>query len=511
MDDFNTAPQNQPDEGLAPAPLGTLGKKGKKRREKERTREAAIAARKFAGNPKKQIEFTLGKSLPAAIGRERPVSIKRISDMYDVMCRIINDLKKINVRVQDVRNISRKNAVALVRYWSERPERPLSKATIDQYVNVLRCYMTMIGKPGVVPEGEEWRACLEKEGLAIARERRGQIALEAKGWTDKNVDLDDLLPAIREKSPVCAAILRLIEAFGARPSEGWQYKPERGERKDHIYLTETKGGKPRPVYYYDDQPELRARQLEAFEEALAVAKKVDPDRGLLAEPGLSPKQMRRRFYYVMELFGITKKGLGVVPHGLRHDYANKKFEHLSGLPAPAKQLLPAAAYRKNKDVVDAARKAVSADLGHERKSITGAYNGNVRSLKLAEARSNHRMAKLLERMEVHAPLMLLAGMHEAWVLDVEALASSLKATPTIAIGFTRESAHGTGPHSAKALVDVAQRLSLAVGCAVSFMSWEGTERPENSLEINLEQARRNASGRGPDADPPGLGGHSPQG
>lgn len=464
-----------------------MGQRKRQRRENLRTRQAAEAARLYKGNPIRQVHFILGAEVPAEIGRVRSVGYKRYSDLFTIMCRIIKNLAAIGVRVQDVRYISRKNAIALVKYWSERRE-PLTKGTIDQYVNVLRCFMAMIGRADVIPKHEEWRKCLENAGVAVARERREQIPEHSKGWSDKSVDVYALLPAIREHSPVSASILRLAREFGFRPSEGYQLKPERSDRKDHVYLWDTKGGKPRPVYYSSD-PEKAARQREAFEEALAVVQAVNPQKGILAEPGRTVKQMKRRFYYVMEKFGVTKAKLGVVPHGLRHDYANEEFEHLSGLPAPAKKTLPAAVYRENKELVLAARRAVSAQMGHERASIVKCYTGSEQKLLIAEARNSGRMAKLLTRVEAFAPTFLQAGFMEMWILDVEALATSRDRRPSFAVAFTRDEAVASADNDGRVLARLSGELGTALGCSVSFLSWASRNRPDDALEVNLEQTR----------------------
>ena len=72
----------------------------------------------------------------------------------------------------------------------------------------------------------------------------------------------------------------------------------------------------------------------------------------------------------MERFGITKRDLQVVPHGLRHQCAARDFAGITGaLPAVAGGPMVDAA-------LDArARDTVSEQLGHGRRQITTVYLG----------------------------------------------------------------------------------------------------------------------------------------
>jgi integrase len=76
----------------------------------------------------------------------------------------------------------------------------------------------------------------------------------------------------------------------------------------------------------------------------------------------------RRLRYVMERFGITKRDLHVVPHGLRHQFAADRYHDETGHPPPVAggPAVPAA-------VDAAARRGVSILLGHGRTQITNAY------------------------------------------------------------------------------------------------------------------------------------------
>jgi hypothetical protein len=79
-------------------------------------------------------------------------------------------------------------------------------------------------------------------------------------------------------------------------------------------------------------------------------------------------QNRRRFYHVMSRLGVTKRQLGVVPHGLRHERANDEYEVATGHPSPV---------RGGHDVSNdtTGRHRIARLLGHGRPRISSYYIG----------------------------------------------------------------------------------------------------------------------------------------
>jgi integrase len=70
----------------------------------------------------------------------------------------------------------------------------------------------------------------------------------------------------------------------------------------------------------------------------------------------------------MERFGVTKKDLGVTPHGLRHQYAADKYRDSTGSPPPVNG---GGAVEPELDI--ATRRNIAERLGHGRVQITNAY------------------------------------------------------------------------------------------------------------------------------------------
>jgi integrase len=85
------------------------------------------------------------------------------------------------------------------------------------------------------------------------------------------------------------------------------------------------------------------------------------------------KQNQGHFYRALEKVGITKKESGVVPYGLRHEFANDTYEEKAGVASPVR-----GGSVPDRETDRAARRAVSRLLGHHRAQVTGSYCGSPR-------------------------------------------------------------------------------------------------------------------------------------
>ena len=93
----------------------------------------------------------------------------------------------------------------------------------------------------------------------------------------------------------------------------------------------------------------------------------------VSDPRRTLAQAERHLRYVMERHGITRAGLKVVPHGLRHQDAADAYRAMTGQPPPV----------AGGGTVDAAldaraRQAIAEHLGHGRPAIVNAYLGRPR-------------------------------------------------------------------------------------------------------------------------------------
>jgi integrase len=235
----------------------------------------------------------------------------------------------------------------------------------------LRTLATWLGKPGLVLPAESYVD-------DPARVTRRQIATADKSWPAHGVDPDRAIEAIAAHDPWVGAQLRLARAFGLRIKEAVMIQPRLAERPagdagdpsgfvgGNLEVARgTKGGRLRQVPI--DTPAKRA----ALEAAKAL---LTSDAQFLANPTRSLVQNLDRLTNVMKKFGLTRKALGVTPHGLRHEYAGDRYEALAGVPAPVRGGPP-----PDPSADEQARRRVAEELGHSRPQILATYCGNPRA------------------------------------------------------------------------------------------------------------------------------------
>ena len=237
--------------------------------------------------------------------------------------------------------LKRKHAAALVREWKRQGR---SVGTMKNRTAHLRWWAARIGRPGVVPSNGE---------LGIAN--RQYVTNE-----DKSQVLDpEKLKLV--KDPHVAMALRLEAAFGLRREEAIKFRPLRDDRGGRIRLkgSTTKGGRPREV------PVRNEAQRQLLDEARRLA-----GGGGLIPPDRSYRQQLKVYEGQTRDAGLYRM------HGLRHTYAQVRYEELTGWKAPAaggprqRTLMGA---RRRMDT--AARKKIAQELGHSRIGVVGVYLG----------------------------------------------------------------------------------------------------------------------------------------
>jgi integrase len=101
---------------------------------------------------------------------------------------------------------------------------------------------------------------------------------------------------------------------------------------------------------------------------------VAADSQYLADPERSLIQNLNRLHNVMTKFGVTRRALGVTPHGLRHEYAADRYEALTGVAPPVRD-----GAEPDRATDQRARLQVARELGHSRVQIAAAYLGSLRA------------------------------------------------------------------------------------------------------------------------------------
>lgn len=294
---------------------------------------------------------------------DRNVSTRTRNARIEALYAGFKELRELGYKIENPRNFREVHMKALVAHWEERG---LSPATIQNRISFFRIFSEWIGKGNMIKKSEMY--CSSPEVV-----KRSQVAQEDKSWSAKGIDIPNLLLQIEAYSKHAAAQLLMINAFGLRRNEALCFKPNLNwlmtERDGMGYIRVrdgTKGGRERIIMVETEQ------QRHALLYAKQVAGK--QKNASICYPYITLEQAVQRYNYIMRKFGITKADLGVTGHGLRHQYANDRYEKLSGMRSPVrggnKQSV------KDKDADIDARYQVSEELGHSRLSVTAAYYGS---------------------------------------------------------------------------------------------------------------------------------------
>jgi hypothetical protein len=281
---------------------------------------------------------------------------------------------------------------------------------------------------------------------------------------------------------VIACQMEMLYAWGLRDNEAFHIRPVESEREANgagLSVTRgTKGGKHRTVYYFQTDLGFAQYQREVLQRAKALAA-LHP-KAELSIPGMTLRRMKSRFHWVMRKYGIHKKALGITPHGLRHQFACDLFRDVCGLPAPVLGLLPAAVYTQNSGVVTLALSEVSRQLGHERKTISGAYVGSTTRLGKTQL---SRIRDSLKKLEPAAAAFLAAAVKEAWMVDACGRGGFLAEGRPMHVAVRLEDGTMSFDDGAGRLQALQAALERATAQKIRVRPWVDSAPPEEATEI----------------------------
>lgn len=306
-----------------------------------------------------------------AVGRKKPVSNRTQDWRESALFLMFRELKALGYKLDTPYGFREKHLKALVANWEKNE---LSPATIQNRISVARTFAGWIGKPGMIRESHLY--VTDKASVT-----RQTVAVQDKSWSAQGVDVEQVIELAGEVDAYVGMQMRLMRVFGLRREEAVMFKPHRADHGQYILVRDgTKGGRERSVHISNEA------QRQVLDQAKSWVKKVD---GHIGHPGKTLKQSLRRFNYVMEKIGATRKVMGVTSHGLRHQRLNDLFEEIAGIPSPVRQeetktgVLTADPMR-----IDLARARVSEEAGHTRLSISNAYIGSTGKSKTGKSALN---------------------------------------------------------------------------------------------------------------------------
>lgn len=259
-----------------------------------------------------------------------------------LLSQMANQLHELGFRCMSVRSLKQKHVQALVDHWQSQD---LSTGTIKNRMSALRWWAYKVNKHSVIASNND------HYGIA----RRQYVSNESKATDVNEGDLQ------RIRDPYIRLSLRLQREFGLRREEAIKFIVSYADRADHLLLKPswTKGGKTRRI------PIRTLEQRQLLDEIAAQA-----GQGSLIPAEKSYIQQLR--IYVRQAMNAHLSHM----HGLRHQYAQRRFFEMTGFACPvaggpARQALTPA----QRQVDHEARRVISQELGHEREQITTIYLG----------------------------------------------------------------------------------------------------------------------------------------
>lgn len=286
----------------------------------------------------------LFKELAALCTRNKDGSFSTQATRRDVLGLVANQLREMGHYDMPATGLKPKHVHKLLNRWKTEG---LSQATMKNRVAHLRWWAEKINKRGVIP----------KTNAALGIERRVYVTNESKAVKLASGDLDKI------KDERLRVSIELQRAFGLRREEGIKLQPAyamaAGPDKIQLKASWCKGGRARTLNITNEY------QREVLARAAALA-----GAGSMIPKGQSYIQRLKQYEYATSRAGMSKL------HGLRHEYAQRRFAELAGFECPAKggptvkQLSPE---QKARDL--AARLQISQELGHNREAITAVYLG----------------------------------------------------------------------------------------------------------------------------------------
>lgn len=249
--------------------------------------------------------------------------------------------------IRDVNQLKGKHIRFLVEKWKSDPS--ISIGTIKNRMSHLRWLAERIGNPRIV----------ERSNSSYELEKRKYV----DNHTNKAKNLSTARLA-RLTDEFTKYSLLLQQEFGLRREESIKFQPKFADRQTEIVLKGSwcKGGRERTV------PITTQAQRDLLNQIHDFCKKNNTKS--LIPVHKSYQQQMRTYEYQTAKVGEIKN------HGLRHAYAQRRYEELSGLQSPknggkTSRKLSESEKRANLE----ARLQVSSELGHNREEITAVYVG----------------------------------------------------------------------------------------------------------------------------------------
>ena len=269
--------------------------------------------------------------------RNRDGSYRTQADRERQLTLIANQLHALGYRKMNAQSLKPKHVEALVKHWQGEE---LSTGAIKNRLSVIRWWAQKVDRQNVVARSNDHYGIPERQFVTNVSKARTLTAPDLEPVRDAHVRMS----------------LELQQAFGLRREEAIKFQPRYADRGDHLELKAswTKGGKARVI------PVRTEAQRAVLDRARRLA-----GNGSLIPSSRNYRQQLRIYERHTANAGLSRM------HGLRHAYAQHRYEELTGWKAPAaggtdcKALTP-----EQRETDRQARLTISRELGHEREAVT---------------------------------------------------------------------------------------------------------------------------------------------
>jgi integrase len=281
----------------------------------------------------------------------RALSIKTQEFRAAKLCKAFKELRDGGFALQSPWSLKHKHVQHLVDTWIAAGQ---SGGTIENKLTYLRALAQWMGKTNLIGSLDDYA---DREALGL---KRSYVATEDKSWAAHGVDAVAKIEEIAQTCPYTAVQLKLQAAFGLRIEESFMLRPAEAARNPRMLAVTrgTKGGRPREVPI--------ETKIGILEEAARLTNGLT---GSTVPADRTLNQWRDWYYYVLEKHGVTKRGMGITSHGLRHEYLQTLYKETTGVEAPIKR----AGERPDPQLHEEAMRRVVEAAGHSRLTKSGAY------------------------------------------------------------------------------------------------------------------------------------------
>jgi len=273
--------------------------------------------------------------------RNRDGSQSTQAERIQILRLFARQLYELGYSPKSERNLKLKHYLAVIKLWKDQG---VSDRTIANRVAAFRWVGEKTHRENVLPPNNADLGLGKRACNATSRANHAPESALRK-LNDPNIRIS----------------LALQRYFGLRREEAMKIQPRRADRGDTLVLKGrwTKGGREREI------PIRNEMQRDILETAKAIAQ-----NGSLIPAHRSYKEQLAKWEYATAKAGIPQT------HGLRHAYAQTRYQELTGWASPhqggpSRKTLQG----QQRELDSQARLTIAEELGHSRISIVQVYLG----------------------------------------------------------------------------------------------------------------------------------------